>query len=117
MSSYQSDILATGLKTVFCGINPAESAERAGHNFSTPSNRFWTVLISQASLPSVFGLKMSAVYSTTIVESRRSFAGRRGGRVRCRPRNSDGLGLNSRSECAALRRVRSRSWGSAHTQP
>jgi TDG/mug DNA glycosylase family protein len=44
MSSYQSDILATGLKAVFCGINPAESAERAGHNFSTPSNRFWTVL-------------------------------------------------------------------------
>src|ERR1700676_888196 len=44
MSSYQSDILATGLKAVFCGINPAESAERAGHNFSTPSNRFWNVL-------------------------------------------------------------------------
>jgi double-stranded uracil-DNA glycosylase len=44
MSSYQSDILATGLKTVFCGINPATSAEIAGHNFSTPSNRFWTVL-------------------------------------------------------------------------
>ena len=44
MSSYQSDILAKGLKTVFCGINPATSAEIAGHNFSTPSNRFWTVL-------------------------------------------------------------------------
>jgi TDG/mug DNA glycosylase family protein len=44
MSTYQSDILATGLKAVFCGINPAASAERAGHNFSTPSNRFWTVL-------------------------------------------------------------------------
>jgi TDG/mug DNA glycosylase family protein len=44
MSSYQSDILATGLIAVFCGINPATSAERAGHNFSTPSNRFWTVL-------------------------------------------------------------------------
>jgi TDG/mug DNA glycosylase family protein len=44
MSRYQSDILATGLKAVFCGINPAESAETAGHNFSAPSNRFWTVL-------------------------------------------------------------------------
>ena len=44
MGSYQSEILATGLIAVFCGINPAASAERAGHNFSTPSNRFWTVL-------------------------------------------------------------------------
>ena len=43
MSSYQSDILATGLKTVFCGINPATSAEISGHNFSTPSTRFWNV--------------------------------------------------------------------------
>jgi TDG/mug DNA glycosylase family protein len=44
MSGYQPDILKTGLRAVFCGINPAASAERAGHNFSTPSNRFWTVL-------------------------------------------------------------------------
>jgi TDG/mug DNA glycosylase family protein len=44
MNSYQSDILATGLKAVFCGINPATSAEISGHNFSTPSNRFWNVL-------------------------------------------------------------------------
>jgi TDG/mug DNA glycosylase family protein len=44
VSSHQSDILATGLKAVFCGINPATSAEISGHNFSTPSNRFWNVL-------------------------------------------------------------------------
>jgi double-stranded uracil-DNA glycosylase len=44
MTGYNPDILTTGLKTVFCGINPAASAQRAGHNFSTPSNRFWTVL-------------------------------------------------------------------------
>jgi double-stranded uracil-DNA glycosylase len=42
-SSYQPDILTTGLKAVFCGINPATSAEISGHNFSTPSNRFWHV--------------------------------------------------------------------------
>jgi TDG/mug DNA glycosylase family protein len=44
MSVYQSDILTTGLKAVFCGINPAASAAISGHNFSTPSNRFWIVL-------------------------------------------------------------------------
>jgi TDG/mug DNA glycosylase family protein len=41
---YEPDILASGLDTVFCGINPATTAARAGHNFSNPSNRFWAVL-------------------------------------------------------------------------
>jgi double-stranded uracil-DNA glycosylase len=44
MSNYQPDILTTGLKAVFCGINPAASAAISEHNFSAPSNRFWTVL-------------------------------------------------------------------------
>lgn len=44
MTSYQPDILAKNLKVVFCGLNPALSAVRAGHNFSSPSNRFWPVL-------------------------------------------------------------------------
>jgi mismatch-specific thymine-DNA glycosylase len=38
------DILTTGLKAVFCGINPAASATISEHNFSAPSNQFWTVL-------------------------------------------------------------------------
>jgi len=29
---------------VFCGLNPATTAAAAGHNFSSRSNRFWTVL-------------------------------------------------------------------------
>ena len=41
---YQPDILARGLDVIFCGLNPAASAARAGHNFSSRSNRFWTVL-------------------------------------------------------------------------
>lgn len=41
---YQPDILVQGLRVVFCGINPATSAETSGHSFSAPSNRFWTVL-------------------------------------------------------------------------
>ncbi|MGO7541268.1 G/U mismatch-specific DNA glycosylase [Rhizobium ruizarguesonis] len=38
-----SEILAPGLSVVFCGLNPALSAVRDGHNFSNPS-RFWRVL-------------------------------------------------------------------------
>ena len=44
MSTYSADILAAGLKVVFCGINPASSAAADGHNFSNRSNRFWPVL-------------------------------------------------------------------------
>ncbi|EJC80217.1 G:T/U mismatch-specific DNA glycosylase [Rhizobium leguminosarum bv. trifolii WSM2297] len=39
-----SDILAPGLSVIFCGLNPALSAVRDGHNFSNRSNRFWRVL-------------------------------------------------------------------------
>ena len=44
MTNYEPDILARGLDVIFCGLNPAASAELAGHNFSNPSNRFWAVL-------------------------------------------------------------------------
>jgi double-stranded uracil-DNA glycosylase len=39
-----SDVLGPGLSVVFCGLNPALTAVRDGHNFSSPSNRFWRVL-------------------------------------------------------------------------
>ena len=38
------DVLGKNLDVVFCGINPALSAARAGHHFSNPNNRFWRVL-------------------------------------------------------------------------
>jgi TDG/mug DNA glycosylase family protein len=41
---YEPDILAQGLDVIFCGLNPASTAAAAGHNFSSGSNRFWTVL-------------------------------------------------------------------------
>jgi len=44
MTPYEPEILASGLKVVFCGINPAASAVVAGFNFSNPSNRFWSLL-------------------------------------------------------------------------
>jgi double-stranded uracil-DNA glycosylase len=44
LSSYDLDILARDLDVIFCGVNPATSAAAAGHNFSSRSNRFWTVV-------------------------------------------------------------------------
>jgi double-stranded uracil-DNA glycosylase len=44
LSSYEPDILARDLDVIFCGVNPATTAAVAGHNFSSRSNRFWTVL-------------------------------------------------------------------------
>ena len=38
------DLLRKDLDVVFCGINPALSAARAGYHFSSRSNRFWRVL-------------------------------------------------------------------------
>lgn len=39
-----AEILAPRLSVVFCGLNPALTAHRDGHNFSNRSNRFWRVL-------------------------------------------------------------------------
>lgn len=44
MRTYQPDILASGLDVVFCGINPALTAAADGYNFSSPTNRFWSVI-------------------------------------------------------------------------
>ena len=44
VNGYSPDVLTTGLDVVFCGVNPAATAARDGHNFSHPSNRFWSVL-------------------------------------------------------------------------
>ncbi|WP_132593928.1 MULTISPECIES: G/U mismatch-specific DNA glycosylase [unclassified Rhizobium] len=39
-----ADVLAPGLQVVFCGLNPGLTARRDGHNFSSPSNRFWRLM-------------------------------------------------------------------------
>jgi len=44
MRTYQADILAGGLNVVFCGINPALTAQADGYNFSSPTNRFWSAI-------------------------------------------------------------------------
>lgn len=38
------DVIAPGLKVVFCGINPGLYSGAVGHHFARPGNRFWPAL-------------------------------------------------------------------------
>lgn len=38
------DLIAPGLKVLFCGINPGLYSGAVGHHFARPGNRFWKVL-------------------------------------------------------------------------
>jgi TDG/mug DNA glycosylase family protein len=38
------DILAPGLRVLFCGINPGLYSGAVGHHFARPGNRFWPTL-------------------------------------------------------------------------
>lgn len=39
-----TDIIAPGLRVVFCGINPGKSSAHTGYHFAHPGNRFWKVI-------------------------------------------------------------------------
>ncbi|MFF9350376.1 G/U mismatch-specific DNA glycosylase [Streptomyces sp. NPDC014734] len=38
------DVIAGGLRVLFCGINPSLMTGATGHHFAHPGNRFWPVL-------------------------------------------------------------------------
>jgi TDG/mug DNA glycosylase family protein len=38
------DIVAPGLRVLFCGINPGLYSAATGHHFARPGNRFWRAL-------------------------------------------------------------------------
>jgi TDG/mug DNA glycosylase family protein len=40
------DVIAAGLKVLFCGINPGLYTAWAGHHFARPGNRFWPALFA-----------------------------------------------------------------------
>jgi len=40
------DVIAAGLKVLFCGINPGLYSGWAGHHFARPGNRFWPALLA-----------------------------------------------------------------------
>ncbi|OQA47562.1 MAG: G/U mismatch-specific DNA glycosylase [Chloroflexi bacterium ADurb.Bin325] len=39
-----SDVIAPGLRILFCGINPGLYSGYTGHHFARPGNRFWPAL-------------------------------------------------------------------------
>jgi TDG/mug DNA glycosylase family protein len=45
------DILAPGLRIVFCGINPGRRSAAAGHHFANPRNDFWRLLADAGITP------------------------------------------------------------------
>ncbi|MEU3840228.1 G/U mismatch-specific DNA glycosylase [Streptomyces sp. NPDC028635] len=38
------DVVADGLRVLFCGINPGLMSAATGHHFARPGNRFWPAL-------------------------------------------------------------------------
>ena len=45
------DILAPGLRCIFCGINPGRRSAAAGAHFANPRNDFWKLLVDAALTP------------------------------------------------------------------
>src|SRR5688572_4241839 len=43
-SAVLPDVIAPGLKVLFCGINPGLYSGAVGHHFARPGNRFWPAL-------------------------------------------------------------------------
>src|SRR5262245_17111815 len=39
-----NDVIAPGLRVLFCGINPGLYSAAVGHNFARPGNRFWPAM-------------------------------------------------------------------------
>ena len=46
------DVIAPGLKVLFCGINPGLYSAATGHHFARPGNRFWPALHQSGFTPS-----------------------------------------------------------------
>jgi len=45
------DVIAPGLRVVFCGINPGLYSAVTGHHFARPGNRFWPTLYQSGFTP------------------------------------------------------------------
>ncbi|MEV5243176.1 G/U mismatch-specific DNA glycosylase [Streptomyces cinnamoneus] len=45
------DVVADGLRVLFCGINPGLMSAATGHHFARPGNRFWPALHASGFTP------------------------------------------------------------------
>jgi TDG/mug DNA glycosylase family protein len=48
------DVLGSGLRAVFCGINPGRRSAAAGCHFANPRNDFWRLLFDAGFTPRLF---------------------------------------------------------------
>ncbi|MDR7277971.1 G/U mismatch-specific DNA glycosylase [Catenuloplanes atrovinosus] len=48
------DVIAPGLRVLFCGINPGLYSAATGHHFARPGNRFWPALHGAGFTPRLF---------------------------------------------------------------
>jgi TDG/mug DNA glycosylase family protein len=48
------DVIAPGLRVLFCGINPGLYTAAVGHHFARPGNRFWPTLHAAGFTPRLF---------------------------------------------------------------
>ena len=48
------DLIAPGLRVLFCGINPGLVSAQTGHHFARPGNRFWPALHQAGFTPRQF---------------------------------------------------------------
>jgi TDG/mug DNA glycosylase family protein len=48
------DVIAPGLKVLFCGINPGLYTAAIGHHYGRPGNRFWPSLHASGFTPRLF---------------------------------------------------------------
>jgi len=48
------DVIASGLKVLFCGINPGLYSATVGRHFARPGNRFWPALYAAGFTPRLF---------------------------------------------------------------
>jgi len=64
ISTMLTDIIATNLDVIFCGINPGLKSADDGHHFSGRSNRFWKVLHQSGFTP----YEVQAVNDTSILD-------------------------------------------------
>src|SRR5215212_4850712 len=49
-----TDVIAPGLKVLFCGINPGLYSAATGNHFARPGNRFWPALHAAGFTPRLF---------------------------------------------------------------
>jgi TDG/mug DNA glycosylase family protein len=49
-----ADVIASGLRVLFCGINPSLYSAAIGHHFGRPGNRFWPALHLGGFTPHLF---------------------------------------------------------------